>query len=174
MLHPLADGAPMVLRSAKSLAAAVDRIVAIVPPAAHELIDLLTNSNLGIDVCTLYSDGLGRSLARGVRACRDSKGWLIALGDMPFILPTTIAAVAQALRLGAPIAAPTHDNRRGHPVGFSREYYTELAALSGDVGARDIVQRDAARIVLLPADDPGIHRDIDVPRDLGATTTQEE
>lgn len=174
MLHPLADGTPMALRSVTNLAAAVDRIVAIVPPAAQELIELLTNSGLAIDICTLYSDGMGRSLARGVRACRDSKGWLIALADMPFVLPTTIAAVAQALRAGAPIAAPTHDNRRGHPVGFGREYYAELAALSGDVGARDVVQRDAARIVLLPVDDPGIHRDIDVPLDLRTATTQEE
>lgn len=156
----------MVLRSAMNLSQAVDRIVAIVPPDAPALIECLTDSGLAIDICTLYSAGQGISLARGVRACRDSRGWLIALADMPFILPSTIDAVVKALREGAPIAAPVQDGRRGHPVGFSREYYDELAALSGDVGAKEILHRDLNRIVSVALDDPGIHRDVDTPQDL--------
>lgn len=109
---------------------------------------------------------MGASLSCGVRASHDANGWVIALADMPFILPSTIAAVVQALREGAPIAAPMCQGKRGHPIGFSRQYYGELVALSGDTGARDIVNRDCSRVMLLPVDDPGIHRDVDTPQDL--------
>ena len=74
--------------------------------------------------------------------------------------------VAQALRDGAPLAAPVQAGRRGHPVGFGREYYGELVALTGDTGARHILERDRSRIVLVPVDDPGILLDIDKPGDI--------
>lgn len=167
LLHRLPDGTPLGLRSATNLVRAVDRAIVVVPPpTARDLVDLFTNAGVEINVCPRSSEGMGASLACGVRASANADGWLIALADMPFIQPSTIAAVAQALRDGAAIAAPVYDGRRGHPVGFSREYFVELAALSGDVGAKDIVQRDRARVMLLPADDPGIHRDIDTLGDL--------
>ena len=174
LLHPLADGTPIGVRSAVNLAAAVDRAIAVVAPNDGTLIDLLAKTELEICACPQSHEGMGASLACGVRAGADADGWVIALADMPFVLPSTIARIAQALRDGAPIAAPTYGGTRGHPVGIAREYYEKLAALSGDVGAKDILQRDRARIVLLEADDPGIHRDIDTPQDLrsGSPSTE--
>jgi molybdenum cofactor cytidylyltransferase len=111
---------------------------------------------------------MGASLACGVRASRDADGWVIALADMPFVLPSTIVGIVQALRDGAPIAAPVHGGARGNPVGFAREYCAELTGLSGDVGAKHILRRDAARVVPVPVEDAGIHRDIDTPESLSA------
>lgn len=55
------------------------------------------------------------------------------------------ASLACGVRASAPIAAPIHDGRRGDPVGFRREYYAQLASLSGDEGAKTIVTRARAR-----------------------------
>jgi molybdenum cofactor cytidylyltransferase len=166
LLHPLADGTPIGVRSAENLASAVDRAIAVVAPGDGQLIDCLAKTALAICACPRSHEGMGASLACGVRATSDASGWVIALADMPFVLPSTIALVAQALRDGAPIAAPEHAGERGHPVGIASEYYPELAALGGDVGARHILQRDRSRIVVLAVDDPGIHRDIDAPEDV--------
>lgn len=166
LLHPLADGTPIGVRSAVNLIGGVDRAIAVVSPGERELADRLAATGVAICPCPQSSEGMGSSLGCGVRAAPDADGWVVALADMPFARSGTIAAVAQALRDGAAIAAPTHDSERGHPVGFAREYFTELAGLTGDVGARHILQRDRARIALLAVDDPGIHRDIDTPRDL--------
>jgi molybdenum cofactor cytidylyltransferase len=166
LLHPLPDGTPLGVRSAANLAAGVDRVIAVVPADAHVLSVPLSNAPVEICICPQSRDGMGASLACGVRAAADADGWIIALADMPFIAPSTIASIAQALRDGAPIAAPLHAGTRGHPVGFAREYFAELTALTGDVGARSILQRDAARIALVPVDDSGIHRDIDTPENL--------
>jgi molybdenum cofactor cytidylyltransferase len=164
LLHPLPDGTPIGSRSAAHLAGAVERAIAVVSPGQPEVAALLAKSGVEILPCSRAREGMGASLACGVRASAEASGWIVALADMPFILPSTLAAVVQALRDGAALAAPQFDGRRGHPVGFSRDYGAALAALAGDIGARAILQRDNARIVLLAVNDPGIHRDIDAPQ----------
>lgn len=171
LLHLLADGTPLGVRSASNLLGGVDRAIAVVAPDDRELSDQLAKATMGICLCPQSRDGMGASLSCGVRAAADADGWIVALADMPFILPATIARVAQALRDGAPIAAPIYAGQRGHPVGFAREYFAELAALTGDVGAKNILARDQARISLLRVEDPGVRRDIDTPQDLLSETS---
>ncbi len=109
--------------------------------------------------------GMGVSIAAGVNACPNSRGWLVLPGDMPLVRSSTLVAVALALD-HHPIAFAQHRGRRGHPVGFSAELYSELAALSGDEGARRLVARYPAFAVEL--DDPGVLIDIDTEEDLVA------
>jgi len=166
LLHPLADGTPMLLQSASTMTAALTRTVVVVAPEDSALLALAVRAGADLCVCERSRDGMGESLACGVRASAQARGWIVALADMPFIQSATIRAIARALEAGAPIAAPTHEDRRGHPVGFAREYYAQLAALGGDEGARRIIECDRARLVLVPVNDPGIHRDIDTLADL--------
>ena len=84
--------------------------------------------------------GMGHSIAAGVAARADSPGWLLLPGDMPMVRPATLLAVAAALE-HHPVAYAQHQGRRGHPVGFAAELYSELMMLSGDEGARRIVAR---------------------------------
>ncbi len=109
--------------------------------------------------------GMGVSIAAGVGACPNSDGWLVLPGDMPLVRPSTLAAVAQALDHHS-VAFAQHLGRRGHPVGFGAELYSELVALSGDEGARRLVARYPAFAVEL--DDPGVLIDIDTEADLVA------
>lgn len=112
--------------------------------------------------------GLGSSIACGVAAMADADGWLIALGDMPFIRPDTVARVAASLQAGARIAFPVHEGRRGHPVGFSRRFSPELMALAGDTGAQAIIAQNKASWTAVEVQDEGILRDVDVPADLNS------
>ena len=116
--------------------------------------------------CPEAIDGMGHSLAAGVRATAHAAGWVIALADMPFLSPATIRAVAEAVAAGQGLVAPTHQGERGHPVGFGAALGAELAAVHGDEGARTVLSRHRERLVLLPVDDAGILRDVDRPSDL--------
>ena len=107
--------------------------------------------------------GMGDSIAAGVAARSDASGWLLLPADMPRVKPSTIRAVAQALD-GNPVAFAQHHGRRGHPVGFSAELYSELIALTGDEGARRLIARYPAQAV--EVDDAGVLVDIDTAEDL--------
>ena len=107
-----------------------------------------------------------RALPARVAAAADADGWLVALADMPWIAPTSIVTVADALRGGAEIAAPAFRGERGHPVGFARKYGGLLSALTGDEGARTLVASRQWALQLLDVDDPGALRDVDLPSDL--------
>jgi molybdenum cofactor cytidylyltransferase len=109
---------------------------------------------------------MGASLACGVAAALDADGWIVALGDMPWIAPTAIAAVADAIKAGAEIAAPSYRGERGHPVGFAQSYGRALSTLGGDEGARTILAARQWAVRVVEVDDPGVIRDVDQPEDL--------
>jgi molybdenum cofactor cytidylyltransferase len=121
------------------------------------------------DIVVLGADesagGMGRSLAAGVAERSGAPGWLILPGDMPLVRPGSLLAVASALEQ-YPVAYAQHRGRRGHPVGFAAELYSELMLLSGDEGARRVVARYPAQAVEL--DDPGVLLDVDTEPDLQA------
>ena len=171
LLHPLADGSPVAAAAARSLVAGVDRAVAVVRPGERELADRLSAEGLEVVAAPTAERGMGASLAAGVAATEGATGWIIALADMPWIAPATVAGVAGALRDGAPLAAPFHASRGGHPVGFAAELGPALRGLDGDTGARPVVAAHREQLVAIPVEDPGIHRDLDRPEDgEGATT----
>jgi molybdenum cofactor cytidylyltransferase len=112
--------------------------------------------------------GMGHSIASGVAARADAPGWLLLPGDMPMVRPDTMLAVAEALE-HHPVAYAQYRGRRGHPVGFAAELYSELVMLSGDEGARRLVARYPA--IGVDVDDPGALLDLDTVADLEAMRT---
>lgn len=111
----------------------------------------------------INSQGLGESIAAGVRQTADWQGWLIALADMPFITGQTYNAVASALNTDD-VVYPSYQGQQGHPVGFGVNYRSGLMALTGDNGARALLREASAKIVSVK--DPGIVWDIDKPSHL--------
>ena len=178
LLHPLPDvasagstagshaGTPIAVASARHLAAALPNPIAVVRPGVPDLEAALRAAGCEVVVCPNADEGMGASLACAVAAARDSDAWVVALADMPYLQPATIACVAKWLGDGAVIAAPVYKGNRGHPVGMTEWLRDELLALRGDEGARRILQRHAGSIQLIPVDDPGSLQDIDTPDDL--------
>jgi len=164
LLHRLADGSLVAARAGATLAAAIPQSMAVVRPGVPEVEAALRAQGLEVTVCPNARAGMGASLAYAVQRAGEAAGYVVALADMPFILPETIRAVAERLRAGDDLVAPRYAGERGHPVGFAGRYRAELAALGGDQGARDLLRRDA--ITLFNVSDPGVIQDIDVPSDL--------
>ena len=166
LMHPLA-GQPMACVSAAALRRVLPTL-AVVRPEQQTLIEQLAAQGVPTITPGETNGGMGMSIAAGVAARAGAKGWLIALADMPFIQPETIACVLAALQNGSVIAAPVYQGQRGHPVGFSAAFGDALRALHSDAGARELLQRHAAEITLIACDDAGILADIDTPSDLPA------
>lgn len=169
LLHRLANGTPMAVAAAASMRPACDRMVAVVRPGEDELAGLLAHSGCEIVICEEAAAGMGHSLAAGVRATPAASAWLVALADMPFIATASHQAVAACLRAGAGLAAAQYQGARGHPVGFGAAWFSALAALSGDQGARVILGQHRQHLVLCSVADAGVLRDIDRRADLVCT-----
>jgi molybdenum cofactor cytidylyltransferase len=169
-----AAGTPVALSAALALRSITPRVVAVVRPAdslaQQALHALLRDAGCELAINPRADDGIGSSIAAGVAASPDAAGWLIALADMPAIAADTMAAVRDALR-DAPATAPRHRGQRGHPVGFTAALRDDLLALSGDEGARSVLQRHPPR--LINVDDPGCLLDLDTPADFAAARVRQ-
>ena len=160
------DGDPLVRDAARALLAApVDPVVVVV---GHEA-DRVSAALDGLDLEPVHNDaydtGQASSVRAGVRAVRDrADAAVVALGDMPFVAPETVALLVDAYAAGAGDAlAAAHDGRRGNPVCFDRRFFDALTDVTGDVGGRSILLENGT---LVDTDDPGVRRDVDRPADL--------
>jgi molybdenum cofactor cytidylyltransferase len=164
--HELPHGVSIAVQAARHLKMEIPEVIAVVRPGAVDLTDALKKEGCRVVVCENAAEGMGASLACAAGEAREADGYIVALGDMPFVRRTTIAAVRDALGAGAALAAPYFRSRRGHPVALSGAFYRELSALRGDEGAKKLLAENERRIVKIPVGDPGVIRDIDRPEDL--------
>lgn len=167
LLHALPHGVPIAVQAARHLkAAGANKIVVVVRPGENGISALFRAEGCEVVVCENVTEGMGASLACAVRSAGRADAYLVALGDMPFIRSSSIAAVLDALAAGAALAAPYFRARRGHPVGIAGNFRAELERLTGDEGAKRLLDAHAAKLVKVPVGDPGVLRDIDTPEDL--------
>jgi len=174
LLQRLPGGELVVAASARTLLAVFPRVVAVVPPDDGGVGGVLRQLGCEVTVCPDADSGMGLSLAHAIRHSLQARlhdhapgqGWLVALGDMPFVAPATLHALDAAVGEGAAIAAPLFEGRRGNPVAFGARHRDALLALDGDQGARRLLQTGPVVTIAVP--DPGILRDIDSPSDLPA------
>lgn len=118
----------------------------------------------GCQVVLLDSSGMGDSIAAAVKASGAADGWLVVLGDMPFIQLSSIERVIASVE---GITVPVSAGQYGHPVAFDHTFGPALMALSGDRGARPLFAQTQVREVRV--DDPGVLWDVDVPQRLSFT-----
>jgi len=170
LLQRLPGGDFVVVASARKLLAVLPRVVAVVPPSDGGVADALRALGCTVTVCADADSGMGLSLAHAIRHApldtHGASGWLVALGDMPFVAEATLHALVRAIDEGADIAAPLFDGRRGNPVAFGASHHAALLTLDGDQGARRLLASSPVTTVAVP--DPGILRDIDTQGDLPA------
>ncbi|MBY8974000.1 MULTISPECIES: nucleotidyltransferase family protein [Pseudomonas] len=118
----------------------------------------------GCQVVLLDSSGMGDSIAAAVKASGAADGWLVVLGDMPFIQSSSIERVIASVE---GITVPVSAGQYGHPVAFDHTFGPALMALSGDRGAKPLFAQTQVREVQV--DDPGVLWDVDVPQRLSFT-----
>jgi molybdenum cofactor cytidylyltransferase len=117
--------------------------------------------------------GQGSSIAVGMAALKPwTAAVLIALGDQPRLPDGVIPALVQAREeTGRAIAVPVYRGIQGTPVLFAGEVFGELAALSGDTGARAVVQARPERVARVEVDAP-MPLDVDTPEDYARLHVQ--
>jgi len=174
LLAPL-NGAPLVagalltafLAPVRRVHVAVGRDPAVRKAVEATAARIIASDRLVVVPVEAPEEGMGASLRAAVEALpADVAGAFVFLGDMPTIDPDTTTRLAGAFRGPADLIAPTYLGRRGHPVLFGATWFPALRALTGDEGARALLENAGARLTRIPVEDPGIHLDVDRPDDL--------
>jgi molybdenum cofactor cytidylyltransferase len=166
LLLPI-GGRPVLRISVEGVLAAGVRPVVVVTGAEHrELGDALAGLPVALVNNPSPEAGQASSIRIGVGALPpEVEAVLIALGDQPFVAGRVVAGLLAAFRTtGKPIVAPRYRDGRGNPVLFGRETFGELRQVSGDQGARTVVERNPGRVALVEFDLP-MPDDVDTPED---------
>ncbi|TMF69548.1 MAG: nucleotidyltransferase family protein [Chloroflexi bacterium] len=111
--------------------------------------------------------GMASSIQVGLRAMRpEIEAAMVVLGDQPLVGSRTVATLLRAWRREGSrpaVAVSQDDDGWAPPVILARELWGELFALTGDAGARQVLQGRPELLDIVPA--PGRPDDIDTPDD---------
>jgi len=138
------------------LAGGVDSVWVVTGPDVEPIEAALAGLEVQIAVNPAPEEGQASSLRAGIAALPASvDAVLIALGDQPSLAPSIIPALLAARRTSPKlIVAPRYRDGQGNPVLFKREIFPELLRLTGDQGARPIIQKEPARVEWVELDLP--------------------
>lgn len=107
--------------------------------------------------------GMASSIVLGVLALPEQvDGVAVLPADMPLVRAEHVRLLAAAFRADH-ICIPTFDGRRGNPVLLGRRFFAEIAVLSGDCGARGLIEAHAESVIRVPMPDDGVLVDVDTP-----------
>ncbi|HEX2854673.1 MAG TPA: nucleotidyltransferase family protein [Opitutaceae bacterium] len=118
-----------------------------------------------------WAEGMAASVRAGMtmlqQFSRSLDAAVIALCDQPAFSAEVIGQlVAAQRRERRGIAAARYGDRNGAPALFLREHFAALAALTGEEGARHLLNGNPAGVT--PVDLPRLSLDLDTPEDYSA------
>jgi molybdenum cofactor cytidylyltransferase len=118
-----------------------------------------------------FATGLSSSLRRGLAALpTEVDAAIICLGDMPQVDAGLLDRLMHAFNPveGRVICVPVWRGKRGNPVLWGRQLFAEMAALTGDVGAKHLMTEHPELVAEVPAESEAVLTDVDTPEALAA------
>ena len=133
---------------------------------ATELAPLLRHTPATVVVNRSWREGIGSSIRIGVgHLPATCDGVMIVLADQAAVTAEDLRRLVSAWkRQPEYVAAALYSGSIGVPAIFPRSRFSELADLRGDIGARNLLQRNPDRLVRVPMQSAAL--DIDTPEDL--------
>jgi molybdenum cofactor cytidylyltransferase len=162
------DGVPLLQHAIDAMLAvpALDRVVVVLGAVAEEIGAAVRFASAEPIVCRSWDEGMAASLRCGVGELPEADWVVVTLGDMPGVTPEAIEAVIDACGPGVDAVRAEYGGRAGHPVALSRALLDRVAALRGDVGARELL--GDARVRAVEALHLARPDDVDTPEELEA------
>lgn len=161
---------------ATAQASDVEQVIVVTGHEAERIEQLLGNTDATLVQNPDYATGMASSLRTGLNAVADGiDGALILLADMPYVSSEQINELIAEFNplIERDIVAPFKDGRRGNPVLWASRYFDEIKTLTGDIGARSLLQEYAANIWDVPVNSDEVFIDFDTPEDLTAISTNQ-
>ncbi|MGK0267750.1 MAG: molybdenum cofactor cytidylyltransferase [Paraglaciecola sp.] len=122
--------------------------------------------NVNKYVVDLWLNGMGYVLAQSIHNIAvDTSHVLIGLADQVAISQSMISQLLdESQKHQGHIIAAQYNSGLGAPVIFPKDYFCELSQLTGDKGAKELLQQYPQKIISLAM--PAAALDVDTPEDL--------
>ena len=166
----LADlgGAPLIRQTVEAVMSwSLERTIVV---TGHEA-DKIAEALHGLDIASVhnadYALGLAASLRRGLEALpKNVDAALICLSDVPLIEAGTARKLIAAFATPQTICVPVYKGTRGNPVLWGRAHFPAMMKLTGDRGAKELMDQFPENLVEIETSDEGILLDADTPEAL--------
>jgi molybdenum cofactor cytidylyltransferase len=160
-------GKPVVRWSVETVLPHVGDVVVVTGQDDAAVREALTGLSVRFAVNPRPQDGQGSSIAIGVGALKPwTAAVLVVLGDQPRVPASVVPALLAArARSHKAIVTPVYEGTPGTPVLFAADVFPELAALTGDAGARAVVGLRPERVEAVAVESP-MPLDVDTPEDF--------
>ena len=158
------QGIPLIKHSVKNiLASSIDEMI-VVLGYQKEIIEKLVDKNERVKIVFNkdFESGMASSIKTGLNCLSEkTEAFFICLGDMPLVSHDTYNKLIERRDNSKEIFVPVYKNQQGNPVLFNKTMKKEIALISGDAGAKKILELNKKKIFSLPIDNNGIILDFD-------------
>ncbi|GAC1343664.1 MAG: molybdopterin-binding/glycosyltransferase family 2 protein [Acetobacteraceae bacterium] len=168
----LADrsGKTMVARVVDNLLSSAARpVIVVTGHRGDEVARALAGRPVMVVEAADHAAGLSASLRAGIAAVPpEAAGAVVCLGDMPLVTGRMIDRLIEAYDPdeGRCIVAPVSGGTLGNPVLWDRRFFGEMAALSGDAGARKLLDLHGEHLATVDLGSDAVLRDFDTVESL--------
>ncbi len=144
-------------------ASKVDNISIVLGKNLQSIKSIISDQNVKFLKNNDYKNGISTSIKKGIENLNPaSKGVLICLGDMPLIKTSTYNEIIDAFyKSNNRSVIPYFKKKRGNPILFSQLHFKELLSISGDNGAKFIINKKKNEFLSISVSDEGVLFDID-------------
>ena len=139
----------------------------VVGQQSENIKKLISNQDVQYIENEQWKTGIASSIVAGTRQMHQVDGYLILLGDMPFISSELINLIIDH-GSSENIVIPKKKGRQGNPVFFGSKFRDELMVLSGDFGAKKVIHENRSSVVKIEIESDAIFQDYDTQDSLKA------
>ena len=155
------QGAPLIKHSVKNiLASPIDELI-VVLGHQKETIEKLINKNEKIKFVFNkdFESGIASSIKTGLNNLSEkTEAFFICLGDMPMVNPNIYNQLIKSINKRE-IIVPTYKGQQGNPVLFAKSMKEKIINISGDIGAKKILELNKDKILNLEINDQCVTKD---------------
>jgi len=156
-------GIPLIKLSVKNILASSINELIIVLGHQKEIIEKLIDKNEKIKFVFNkdFESGMASSIKVGLNhLSKNTEAFFICLGDMPMVNSDIYNQLIKS-RNQKNIIVPTYNGQQGNPVLFDKSMKEKVMDISGDIGAKKILELNKDKILNLEIDDQSITKGFD-------------
>ena len=164
------QGVPLIKHSVKNILASSIGELIIVLGYQKEIIEKLINKNNKIKFVFNkdFESGMASSIKTGLNhLSNNTEAFFICLGDMPMVGHDIYNQLIKS-KANKEIIVPTYKGQQGNPVLFNKSMKEKVIDISGDIGAKKILELNKDKILNLEINDQSIIKNFNTLDDFNS------